>query len=137
MNGATAADRRALIERARHRLTKTRAPGMTRVGVHVLVDLAAEDLDRAIEIDERDQPVRQAHSQRGRPQWALSAAGLTDEQAHEGALWLAGSARDAEDGWELLEACGLVRTSRRNRRKPTASTPRRSSTRGWVIDDRP
>ena len=52
MNGATAADRRALIERARHRLTKTRAPGMTRVGVHVLVDLAAEDLDRAIDIDE-------------------------------------------------------------------------------------
>ena len=51
MNGATAADRRALIERARHRLTKTRAPGMTRVGVHVLVDLAAEDLDRAIAID--------------------------------------------------------------------------------------
>ena len=53
MNGATAADRRALIERARHRLTKTRAPGMTRVGVHVLIDLAAEDLDRAIEIDEK------------------------------------------------------------------------------------
>ena len=53
MNGATAADRRALIERARHRLTKTRAPGMTRVGVHVLMDLAAEDLDRAIEIDEK------------------------------------------------------------------------------------
>lgn len=51
MNGATAADRRALVERARNRLTKTRAPGMTRVGVHVLVDLAAEDLDRAIEID--------------------------------------------------------------------------------------
>ena len=37
-----------------------------------------------------------------------SVAGLTDEQAHEGALWLAGAARDAEDGWELLEACGLV-----------------------------
>ena len=37
-----------------------------------------------------------------------AVAGLTDEQAHEGALWLAGSARDAEDGWELLEACGLV-----------------------------
>ena len=51
MSAATAADRRALVERARQRLSKTRAPGMTRVGVHVLVDLAAEDLDAAIAID--------------------------------------------------------------------------------------
>ena len=37
-----------------------------------------------------------------------AVAGLTDEQAHEGALWLADQARDVGDGWELLEACGLV-----------------------------
>ena len=51
MSAATAADRRALIERARHRLTKTRAPGMTWVGKQVLVDLALEDLDRVAAID--------------------------------------------------------------------------------------
>ena len=37
-----------------------------------------------------------------------AVAGLTDEQAREGALWLAGSSLSAGDGWMLLEACGLV-----------------------------
>ena len=37
-----------------------------------------------------------------------SVAGLTDEQVRAGALFLAVHARDAEDGWNLLEACGLV-----------------------------
>ena len=38
----------------------------------------------------------------------LTGAGLTDEQAREAALFLAGRARDAEDARLLLEACGLV-----------------------------
>ena len=37
-----------------------------------------------------------------------SVAGLTGEQTRAGALFLAVHARDAEDGWDLLEACGLV-----------------------------
>ena len=49
---------------------------MTRVGVHVLVDLAAEDLDRAIEIDEKTSRSVRRTSQRGRPQWALNASSL-------------------------------------------------------------
>ena len=37
-----------------------------------------------------------------------SVAGLTDEQARAGALFLTGHARDAEDARMLLEACGLL-----------------------------
>ena len=37
-----------------------------------------------------------------------SVAGLTDEQARAGALFLTGHARDAEDARNLLEACGLL-----------------------------
>jgi hypothetical protein len=34
--------------------------------------------------------------------------GLTDEQAHDGALFLADHAQDAEDARLLLEICGLL-----------------------------
>ena len=37
-----------------------------------------------------------------------SVTGLTDEQAHETALWFAENATDVTDGWNLLEVCGLV-----------------------------
>ena len=37
-----------------------------------------------------------------------AVSGLTDEQAYEGAAWLAENATDVADGWELLEECGLV-----------------------------
>jgi len=37
-----------------------------------------------------------------------SVAGLTDEQAHAGALFLADHARDADDARLLLEICGLL-----------------------------
>ena len=37
-----------------------------------------------------------------------SVTGLTEEQSRAGALFLTGSARDAEDARLLLEACGLI-----------------------------
>jgi hypothetical protein len=37
-----------------------------------------------------------------------SVAGLTDEQAHDGALFLTDHAQDAEDARLLLEICGLL-----------------------------
>jgi len=37
-----------------------------------------------------------------------AVTGLYDKQVWEAALWLAEQATDVEDGWELLEECGLV-----------------------------
>ena len=52
-----------------------------------------------------------------------SVAGLTDEDARAGALFLTDRARDVEDARLLLEACGLLPYESA---KPSKSRPERS-----------